>query len=109
MQINIVLMLIPAAILNWSYFLAFHLAENWVTHVVTKFVLEQIFGFQHASQYRSIIFRYKYTYMEEKLENISAARALFERWMEWHPEQQAWNSYINMELRYNQIDRVCDL
>ena len=26
--------------------------------------------------------------------------------MEWEPEEQAWSSYINMELRYKEIDRA---
>ena len=31
---------------------------------------------------------------------------VFERWMEWEPEEQSWSSYINMELRYKEIDRA---
>ena len=26
--------------------------------------------------------------------------------MEWEPEEQAWNSYIKMELRYQELDRA---
>ena len=26
--------------------------------------------------------------------------------MEWEPEEQAWNSYIKMELRYKELDRA---
>lgn len=44
--------------------------------------------------------------MEEMLENIPAARAVFERWMEWQPDEQAWQTYINFELRYKEIDRA---
>jgi crooked neck len=44
--------------------------------------------------------------MEEKLGNIAGCRQIFERWMEWHPEEQAWNSYINFELRYNEVERA---
>lgn len=51
-------------------------------------------------------FWYKYTYMEEMLENIPGARAVFERWMEWEPDEQAWQTYINFELRYKEIDRA---
>ena len=29
--------------------------------------------------------------------------------MEWEPEEQAWSSYINMELRYKEIDRARDI
>ncbi|KAF5273392.1 hypothetical protein FQA39_LY07409 [Lamprigera yunnana] len=51
-------------------------------------------------------FWYKYTYMEEMLENIPGSRAVFERWMEWEPDEQAWQTYINFELRYKEIDRA---
>ena len=26
--------------------------------------------------------------------------------MEWEPDEQAWNSYIKMELRYKELDRA---
>lgn len=51
-------------------------------------------------------FWYKYTYMEEMLENVAGGRQVFERWMEWQPEEQAWQTYINFELRYKEIDRA---
>ncbi|KAI4467756.1 pre-mrna splicing factor [Holotrichia oblita] len=51
-------------------------------------------------------FWYKYTYMEEMLENVPGTRAVFERWMEWQPDEQAWQTYINFELRYKEIDRA---
>lgn len=51
-------------------------------------------------------FWYKYTYMEEMLENVAGARQVFERWMEWQPEEQAWQTYINFELRYKELDRA---
>ncbi|XP_060604882.1 crooked neck-like protein 1 [Ruditapes philippinarum] len=51
-------------------------------------------------------FWYKYTYMEEMLGNIAGCRQVFERWMEWEPEEQAWHSYINFELRYKELDRA---
>ena len=51
-------------------------------------------------------FWYKYTYMEEMLENVPGCRAVFERWMEWQPEEQAWLTYIKFELRYREIDRA---
>lgn len=31
---------------------------------------------------------------------------VFERWMDWEPEEQAWLSYIKMELRYKEVDRA---
>ena len=47
----------------------------------------------------------KYTYMEEMVENIPGCRAVFERWMEWQPEDQYWLTYINFEMRYKEVDR----
>ena len=37
---------------------------------------------------------------------MAGARQVFERWMEWQPEEQAWHSYINFELRYKEVDRA---
>lgn len=44
--------------------------------------------------------------MEEMLGNVAGARQVFERWMEWQPEEQAWHSYINFELRYKEVERA---
>ena len=54
-------------------------------------------------------FWYKYTYMEEMLGNVGGARQVFERWMQWEPEEQAWLSFIKMELRYKEVDRARDI
>lgn len=51
-------------------------------------------------------FWYKYTYMEEMLDNVAGARSVFERWMEWQPEEQAWQTYINFELRFKELERA---
>ena len=37
---------------------------------------------------------------------LSDSSQVFERWMEWEPDEQAWLSYIKMELRYKEIDRA---
>ncbi|KAK6935487.1 HAT (Half-A-TPR) repeat [Dillenia turbinata] len=49
---------------------------------------------------------YKYIHMEEMLGNVAGARQIFERWMNWNPDQQGWLSYIKFELRYNEIERA---
>ncbi|KAH9406615.1 PREDICTED: crooked neck-like protein 1 [Rhagoletis zephyria] len=51
-------------------------------------------------------FWYKYIYMEEMLNNIPGCRQVFERWMDWEPNEQAWFTYIKFELRYDEIDRA---
>lgn len=38
--------------------------------------------------------------------NPAGCRQVFERWMEWEPEEQAWHSYINFELRYKEVDKA---
>ena len=48
----------------------------------------------------------KYSYMEETVGNIPGARAIFERWMEWEPEDQYWSTYVNFELRYKELERA---
>ncbi|CAK5026345.1 unnamed protein product [Meloidogyne enterolobii] len=44
--------------------------------------------------------------MEELVGNVPGARQVFERWMEWEPDEQAWNTFINFEMRYKEIDRA---
>lgn len=55
---------------------------------------------------RATQFWLKYSYMEELIGNVPGARQVFERWMEWEPPEQAWQTYINFELRYKEIDRA---
>lgn len=31
---------------------------------------------------------------------------IFERWMDWHPPEQPWLTYIKFELRYNEVERA---
>ena len=52
-------------------------------------------------------FWFKYAYMEEMLGEVGKARQVFERWMEWEPQEQAWFSYIKMEMRYNNRSNTC--
>ncbi|XP_003738957.1 crooked neck-like protein 1 [Galendromus occidentalis] len=51
-------------------------------------------------------FWYKYTYMEEMVGNIAGCRQIFQRWMEWKPEEQAWLTYIKFEMRYKEVDQA---
>jgi crooked neck len=44
--------------------------------------------------------------MEKILGNVAGVREVFERWMEWMPDQHAWLSYIKYELKYNEIKRL---
>uniref|UniRef100_A0A0M3IR76 TPR_REGION domain-containing protein n=1 Tax=Ascaris lumbricoides TaxID=6252 RepID=A0A0M3IR76_ASCLU len=55
---------------------------------------------------RATQFWLKYSYMEELIGNLPGARQVFERWIEWEPPEQAWQTYINFELRYKETDRA---
>lgn len=49
---------------------------------------------------------FKYVHLEELLGNVTGARQVFERWMNWQPEERAWDAYIALEVRYNEMDRA---
>ncbi|CAO3653549.1 unnamed protein product [Cunninghamella echinulata] len=51
-------------------------------------------------------FWYKYTYVEEILQDIPKARNVFERWIKWEPDESAWQAYIRLELRYGEVDNA---
>ena len=51
-------------------------------------------------------FWFKFIYMEEMLGNVTGARAVFDRWVEWEPDDHAWSSYVRLELRANQPERA---
>ena len=43
---------------------------------------------------------YKYAFLEELLQNVPGARQVFERWMQWEPDDKTWQAYIKVEVRY---------
>lgn len=51
-------------------------------------------------------FWYKYAYMEELLANYAGARVIYERWMEWEPDDNAWNQYVKFEERIKEVERA---
>jgi len=44
-------------------------------------------------------FWYKYTYMEEMLGNFKLCRQVFQRWMKWEPDENAFASFAKFEMR----------
>jgi crooked neck len=44
--------------------------------------------------------------MEEMLEEVARARQIFERWMQWEPEEEAWMAYVKFEKRYKELERA---
>lgn len=51
-------------------------------------------------------FWYKYVTMQETLGNIPGTRQVFERWMQWEPDEQAWIAYVNLEKRYGEVEKA---
>jgi len=49
-------------------------------------------------------FWYKYSYMEEMIGDSMKCRAVFERWMEWLPDDNAWLSYARFEKRCGTLE-----
>lgn len=51
-------------------------------------------------------FWYKYAYMEELLANYAGARTIYERWMEWEPDENAWLQYVKFEERCKEVEKA---
>ena len=49
---------------------------------------------------------YKYLFVEESLENWNVVRSLFNRWISLEPNLNAWDSYIDFEIRQNKMENV---
>mmetsp|Transcript_16844 Transcript_16844/g.36727 ORF Transcript_16844/g.36727 Transcript_16844/m.36727 type:complete len:696 (+) Transcript_16844:82-2169(+) len=49
---------------------------------------------------------YKYVYVEEMVGDIPKCRAVFERWMKWMPDDNAWLSFARFETRCGYMDRA---
>ena len=49
---------------------------------------------------------YKYVYVEEMVQDVPKCRAVFERWMKWHPDDNAWLAFARFEMRCGQLDRA---
>lgn len=47
---------------------------------------------------------YKYVYMEEMVGDIPKCRAIFARWMQWLPDDNAWLAYARFETRCRRMD-----
>jgi len=44
--------------------------------------------------------------MEEMLSNVPGVRQVFDRWVQWEPDHNAWMAYVRMELRYSEVERA---
>mmetsp|Transcript_17721 Transcript_17721/g.26883 ORF Transcript_17721/g.26883 Transcript_17721/m.26883 type:complete len:692 (-) Transcript_17721:3304-5379(-) len=49
---------------------------------------------------------YKYVYLEEMVGDMPKCRAVWERWMKWLPDDNAWTSYAKFETRCKQLDKA---
>jgi crooked neck len=52
---------------------------------------------------------YKYVYMEEMVGDILKTRAVFERWMEWMPDDNAWLAFSRFETRHRRLEAAHDV
>lgn len=85
----------------------FRSAELWLRYVELELRNESL---NHA---RNILDRavqilprvdflwYKYVWVEEMANDSAKTRAVFERWMQWHPEDNAWLAYARFEMRHS--------
>lgn len=49
---------------------------------------------------------YKYVFVQEGLGDVAGCRQVFERWMQWQPDERAWSAYIHFERRYQEFDNA---
>lgn len=49
---------------------------------------------------------FMYVQTEEILGHYDTVRAVFERWLSWHPTAEAWDAYVNFERRYDEYDNA---
>ena len=54
-------------------------------------------------------FWYKYALMEEMLGNVAETRQIFEDWMTWKPQENAWNAFLKFELRNHELERCAEV
>ena len=52
---------------------------------------------------------YKYVYVEEMVGDVPKCRTVFDRWMEWMPDDNAWVSYARFEGRCGQWDQAREI
>jgi len=45
----------------------------------------------------------------EMLGDIPGTRQVFDRWMKWEPDEQAWSAYIRLEKRYGEFERAREI
>lgn len=84
----------------WLKYLEMEMKNKFVNHARNLF--DRVTGLLP----RVDQFWYKYAYMEELLANYAGARTVFERWMEWEPEDTAWLQYANFEQRVKEIEKA---
>lgn len=46
---------------------------------------------------------YKYVWVEEMCQDLPKCQAVFERWMQWRPDDNVWLAYARFEQRHNSV------
>jgi crooked neck len=49
---------------------------------------------------------WKYLHTVELLGDVPGTREVFERWMKWEPDANAWGAFVKFETRYHEWDRA---
>ena len=49
---------------------------------------------------------YKYIYVEQMMQDVPKCRAVFQRWMKWRPDDNAWLSFARFETRNGDLPRA---
>lgn len=77
----------------WLRYAQFEMRNEFVNHA--RNVLDRAVQLSPRTDF----LWYKYVYMEELVRDIPKCRAVFERWMKWMPDDNAWSSYARFETR----------
>ncbi|CAA7269128.1 unnamed protein product [Cyclocybe aegerita] len=88
------------SILIWLAYVDLELKARNVSHAL-NLLLRGVTLLPRASQ-----LWYKHVYLSELLQDIPGTRQVFERWMQWQPEDGAWSAYVKFEERYGELDRA---
>lgn len=84
----------------WLKYIEMEISHKFIQHARTLY--DRVTGLLP----RVDQFWFKYAYMEERLENYAGSRAIFEKWMEWKPTENAWMQYAKFEERCGEIARA---
>jgi crooked neck len=90
----------PRSYLLWQKYVDFEIRNRFVNHA--RNVLDRAVAVLPRSDQLWL----KYVEVEETLGNIDAARAVFQQWMQWNPDERAWKAFIKFETKYRHLEQA---